>query len=217
MIRSGGRSPAREDGLVLDDSRSVPVDVDQDGVSSRAERRINRLTVLASVALGAVAGGVVGALLTVRSATSAAAILEALGGFAWPLIAVLALWIFREPLSKMLGRMRSGEVGPQGLKFTAGEDLVAQAGRAVGEESTEAATSSSGPTTGGTDLTLLAATDPTTAVNQAWRRVRGAVKDLAVRVGVAEGTHGTPPEAASYVAAAQLIESELNSLRPRSQ
>ena len=238
---------------IADGSGPAGADLDDPGRGEQ-RRRPPAALVAAAAAAGAVVGGALGAVITAGNAASASAILRALGGFAWPLSAILILWLFREPLSQLIGKIRSAEVGPQGVKLAL-EDIMEHAGRAVGDEATQVLESYAGGENAGTNLAILATTDPVAAVNHAWRRVRSSVKDLCARANVTTGDHGTPQrlqslinagvvnpdlqvtvqklrslyydikqrpnvtptpsEAASYVAAAQVIESELNSLLPR--
>lgn len=94
----------------------------------------------------------------------------------WPLVVAGAIWLFRKPLSELIGRVRRYEGLGQKLEF--GERL-AEAEDSVGKAVQETHTASERAEIKPSPLVREAEENPSYVVLQAWEQLSGAIADLA--------------------------------------
>jgi hypothetical protein len=93
----------------------------------------------------------------------------------WPLVVAGAMWLFRKPLSELIGRVRRYE--GLGQKFEFGERL-AEAEISAANAADKVSATKERPKIEPSPLALEAEENPSYVVLQAWEQIPGAIADL---------------------------------------
>lgn len=117
--------------------------------------------------------------LVANAYTDASALIGAVASLAWPIVLLVAIFLFRRNIAERVGRLQSFKAAGAEMTFSDRADQLLRDSSDVVEIPEEEA-----PSPRQAFLLRLAATDPRAAIRQAWIMVRDAEMDLAEHMGI---------------------------------